>query len=203
MSYMEDIMLKKIVGAVLSVSLTACAGSAGTVTDTVMSTVTTTVTDTSYDETVITADTGTEISLEDTAVTRMQDLSVILAVMGASPMYTSEDGAPDGYVRVTDGRFGTMDSFTAYIEDICADPLRSELLKGCGECLTEQDGALYAKQSGRSFFMFRTDGGVTISDADASRFTAETVDGDDLYGPGRAVFVYDGGTWRIESYTYG
>lgn len=137
---------------------------------------------------------------EQIAVSRMKDLNTILAVMNASPMYTT---AEDEYAKVTDTRFTSVDGFKKFISETCTEELKDELLGDCNNSFKEKDGSLYVKRTYRSFYQFRTGQGVTINDPDMNFFSATTNQNDELYGYGTAVFFFDNGKWRIKSYSFG
>lgn len=136
------------------------------------------------------------------AVVRMNDLNTILSVMNASPKYTEENKVIDGYVKVTDFRFSSISDIKNFISSICTGELKDELISDCDNCFTEKEDALYVKSVHRSFYQFRTEKDVTITDPAMNYFSATTNDRDSLFGYGKAEFFYDDDKWLIKNYEF-
>ena len=51
------------------------------------------------------------------AIRVMENFNVIMALTGASPVYTIDDGKVNGYVKVNDSRFTSIADLYAFIAD--------------------------------------------------------------------------------------
>ena len=136
------------------------------------------------------------------AAARMKDFNAIMAVLNASPQYTTEDSAVEGYAKVTDSRFKSIANVKNFISATCTGLLENNLLRECDNCLIEKESSIYVKHAYRSFYQFRTEKGVTVTDPAMNYFSAITNEDDDLFGYGKATFSYHEGRWRIKSYEF-
>ena len=140
---------------------------------------------------------------KEIAAARMNDFNEIIAVMNASPRYTSDNGDIDGYVKVTDLRFASISDVKSFISDTCTELLKDNLISECDNRFIEKEGLLYVKKSGQSFFSFETSYGIAVIDPAMNCFSALTIGENDLFGNGKAELRYSEGRWRISSYEFG
>ena len=142
-----------------------------------------------------------EGDLHKIAAQKMDDLSTIFAIMNASPQYT--EPVNDEYAKITDERFNTLYDFHVLVESTVYGDLRNDILVESSEAFRDIDGSLCVKRTGRSFYIFRTQDGVELSDTTRSAFTATTVADDQLYGKGTANFIWKDNDWFITDYRFG
>ena len=137
------------------------------------------------------------------AIRVMENFNVIMALTGASPVYTIDDGKVNGYVKVNDSRFTSIADLYAFIADNFTGEAKESFIRDIDDYFIEKDGSLYVQLIPRSFYQFHTENGVTITDPAMDYCTATTNKGDKLYGFGRAVLKCESGKWHIESYEFG
>ncbi|MCR5708164.1 MAG: hypothetical protein K6G82_07810 [Ruminococcus sp.] len=142
-----------------------------------------------------------EGDLHTIAKQKMDDLSTILAIMNASPQYT--EPINDEYAKITDTRFNMLYDFHVLVEATVYGDLRNDILVESSENIVDINGSLCVKRTGRSFYIFRTQDGVELSDTTRSAFTATTIAGDELYGKGTANFIWKDNEWFITDYRFG
>lgn len=145
---------------------------------------------------------NSEFSLENEANGKIDELNMIIAVLGASPACTQDSGT-EGFAKITDPRFDTSEELLAAIDSITAGNLNETLHKEYIENVVDVKGELCVKQQGRSFFNFPLATGVTISDQTNESFTAKTNSASDLFGYGTAFFGKEDGKWYVVHYQYG
>lgn len=136
------------------------------------------------------------------ATAKMTDLNTIIAVLNASPLYT-EDTEDENFARITNSRFKNYDDVCDFIKATVSGKLREELLGEAANAVLLVNDKLCVKKTGRSFYQFRTDEGVIITQKTDVTFTATTVTSDELYGMGQAFFILKDGDWYIDFYQFG
>ena len=137
------------------------------------------------------------------AIRVMENFNVIMALTGASPAYTIDDGKVNGYVKVTDSRFNSVADLYAFIADNFTGEAKEVFIRYIDGYFIEKDGSLYVQFIPRSFYQFHTENGVTITDPAMDYCTATANKGDQLFGVGRAKLRCESGKWHIESYEFG
>ena len=137
------------------------------------------------------------------AIRVMENFNVIMALTGASPAYTTDDGKVKDYVKVTDSRFTSIADLYAFVADNFTGEAKEVFIRYIDGYFIENDGSLYVQSIPRSFYQFHTEDGVTITDPAMDYCTATANKGDQLYGFGRAVLRCESGKWHIESYEFG
>ena len=137
------------------------------------------------------------------AIRVMENFNVIMALTGASPAYTTDDGKVKDYVKVTDSRFTSIADLYAFVADNFTGEAKEVFDRYIDGYLIENDGSLYVQFIPRSFYQFHTENGVTITDPAMDYCTATANEGDQLYGFGRAVLKCEKGKWLIERYEFG
>ena len=98
--------------------------------------------------------------------------------------------------------FDSVDDLKGSIDATCAGDLYDQFIDSVDRSFIEQDGSLYTCSQARGFYIFRTEEGVTISDATDEEFTATCNKFDDMNGIGSAHFVMTNGGWRMDSYEF-
>lgn len=150
--------------------------------------------------TVFAADTSSaenQTEMSENAVSRMNDMNVIIGLTAGS------DSTLEEYYKADDERFKTAENVRTFISDTCTGDLRDELLEKCKTCLLEKEDGLYIKSSGRFSFTFLTGNGVVITDSTDTSFKAVSMKCDQMNDYGRAVFILDDGKWKISDYEFG
>ena len=137
------------------------------------------------------------------AIRVMENFNVIMALTGASPAYTTDDGKVNGYVKVTDSRFTSIADLYAFTADNFTGEAKEVFIRYIDGYFIEKDGSLYVQFIPRSFYQFHTENGVTITDPAMDYCTATANKGDELFGVGRAVLKCVSGKWHIERYEFG
>ena len=137
------------------------------------------------------------------AIRVMENFNVIMALTGASPAYTTDDGKVNGYVKVTDSRFNSVADLYAFTADNFTGEAKEVFIRYIDGYFIEKDGSLYVQFIPRSFYQFHTENGVTITDPAMDYCTATANTGDQLYGFGKAVLRCEKGKWLIERYEFG
>jgi len=137
------------------------------------------------------------------AIRVMENFNVIMALTGASPAYTTDDGKVNGYVKVTDSRFTSIADLNEFVADNFTGEAKEVFIRYIDGYFIEKDGSLYVQFIPRSFYQFHTENGVTITDPAMDYCTATANKGDELFGVGRAVLKCVSGKWHIESYEFG
>ena len=137
------------------------------------------------------------------AIRVMENFNVIMALTGASPAYTTDDGKVKDYVKVADSRFTSIADLYAFVADNFTGEAKETFIRYIDGYFIEKDGSLYVQLIPRSFYQFRTEDGVTITDPAMDYCTATANKGDQLFGVGRAVLRCEKGKWLIERYEFG
>ena len=137
------------------------------------------------------------------AIRVMENFNVVMALTGASPAYTTDDGKVKDYVKVTDSRFTSIADLYAFIADNFTGEAKEVFIRYIDGYFIEKDGSLYVQFIPRSFYQFHTEDGVTITDPAMDHCTATANKGDELFGVGRAVLRCEKGKWLIERYEFG
>ena len=137
------------------------------------------------------------------AIRVMENFNVIMALTGASPAYTTDDGKVKDYVKVADSRFTSIADLYAFVADNFTGEAKGTFIRYIDGYFIEKDGSLYVQLIPRSFYQFRTEDGVTITNPAMDYCTATANKGDQLFGVGRAVLRCEKGKWLIERYEFG
>ena len=137
------------------------------------------------------------------AIRVMKNFNDIMAITGASPAYTTDDGKVNGYVKVTDSRFTSIADLYAFVADNFTGEAKEVFIRYIDGYFIEKDNSLYVQFLPRSFYQFHTENGVTITEPAMDYCTATANKGDELFGVGRAVLKCENGKWHIESYEFG
>ncbi len=137
------------------------------------------------------------------AIRVMKNFNVIMALTGASPAYTADDGKVNGYVKVTDSRFTSIADLYAFVADNFTGEAKEVFNRYIDGYFIEKDGSLYVQFIPRSFYQFHTENGVTIKNPAMDYCTAIANKGDELFGVGKALLKCENGKWHIESYEFG
>ena len=141
------------------------------------------------------------VDREDVAVSKINDLNDIIRLTNVM----DESDSTEGFVKVEDERFRSVDDLRRFIIDTCSGEAREKFLNymdSYPNCYMEKDGELYYKPAGRGFYIFVTDGGVTVTNPAMDYFVATTNEDDEMNPFLRALFHSENGNWTIESYEY-
>ena len=98
-------------------------------------------------DTTAVADEVVELPLNNIAVDKMNVLSMLIAILGASPTYTHESDT-EGYREINSGMFESYDLLTERIQETTRGKLREELLAEAAQNVILVNGKLCVKESG-------------------------------------------------------
>ena len=147
-----------------------------------------------------------ESVLTDSAVELMDNMARIWRpTSGGVTVDESDTIEIDGrnYSKVIEiNGFDSVDALKELIGATCAGDMYDELCSSVDHYFVEQNEKLYTCSLARGFYIFRTEEGVTITDATDEGFTAICNLGDDMYGKGSAHFIMTNDGWRMDSFEF-
>ena len=145
-------------------------------------------------------------TLSREAVMRMDNVTTLLGMFaGMVTVDESDTIESDGktYTRaVSVSGYESIEGIKGFIDENCTGSLKDFLYDNTDGCFIEKDGVLYSNSPARGYYIFRTGSGVKLSDVSENSFTASTVESDQMYGTGSAHFVYENGSWLMDSYDF-
>ena len=153
------------------------------------------------------AETWDTEQLADEAVRKMNCMTKIWGLLSGNIVCDEMDTfEQDGnvYLKVVDlAGYSSVDEMRSEVSSTCTGTVRDGLLSDIDNSIMEsEDGSIYANTAAKGYYIFPTDSGVKVSDVTDNSFTATTVDSDDMNGAGTAHFVYEDGSWLIDSYEF-
>ncbi|MBP0978633.1 MAG: hypothetical protein J6P89_10725 [Oscillospiraceae bacterium] len=155
---------------------------------------------------LLTGDNGETEEQSGEAVQKMNTLSDLLGLFSGIVGYDESESIESGdrtFYRVTDiTGYGTVSGLKTAVNNTCTGELKDKLLSDIENNFIEKDDTLYVWILPASYYIFRTDGGVSITEKNDTSFKATTNDSDDLYGQGTAHFVLEDGEWLISDYSF-
>ena len=155
---------------------------------------------------VLTGDNGETEDQSGEAVQKMNTLSDLLGLFSGSVGYDDSDSIESDdrtFYRVTDiTGYGTVSGLKTAVNNTCTGELKDKLLSDIENNFIEKDDTLYVWILPASYYIFRTDGGVSITEKSDTSFKATTNNSDELYGQGTAHFVLEDGEWLISDYSF-
>ena len=155
---------------------------------------------------VLTGDNGETEDQSGEAVQKMDTFSDLQGLFSGVISYDESDSIKSGdrtFYKVKDiPGYGDVSALKTAVNNTCTGSIREVLLNRIEDNFIEKDDTLYVWILPASYYRFRTEGGVSITDKTETSFTATTNESDALYGIGTAYFVLEDGNWLISDFFF-
>ena len=155
---------------------------------------------------LLTGDNGETEEQSRDAVQKMDTFSDLQGLFSGVISYDESDSIKSGdrtFYKVKDiPGYGDVSALKTAVNNTCTGSIREVLLNRIEDNFIEKDDTLYVWILPASYYRFRTEGGVSITDKTETSFTATTNESDALYGTGTAYFVLEDGNWLISDFFF-